>query len=381
LDPRDDDIEFDFFDDEPPTTEAQPGQRARLPRRGGGQGRGPRRTVRPPHGVTPLLRLLGLVIFVIALVLILILVLQSCAASSRHDSYSRYMDKVQKIAASSEANGRDVADALTTPGVKVAELESTLHGIAERERQNVQQAEDTNAPGRLRDENQHVVEALQLRVSGVDGLATTFGQTASSKATGVAQLLAQQADRLIASDVVWDDLFKDPAKAQLARDGVEGVSVPDSNFVTNRTLYSAESMSRVLQRLRGAATGGTPSGLHGTNIETVKALPSGKVLQSGVDNTITAGTDLQFAVTIKNSGDSQEVGVKITLTIDKPGNPIVRTQTVDFINPGQTVTKNFGDLGEVPFATKTTLKVDVSKVPGEKNTSNNSAQYQVIFSL
>jgi hypothetical protein len=140
-------------------------------------------------------------------------------------------------------------------------------------------------------------------------------------------------------------------------------------------------MSRVLQRLRGAATGGTPTGLHGTNIETVKALPSGKVLQTGVDNTITAGTDLQFAVAIKNSGDSQEVGVKITLTIDKSGNPIVRTQTVDFINPGQTVTKTFGDLGEVPFATKTTLKVDVSKVPGEKNTSNNSAQYQVIFSL
>src|SRR3954469_14089528 len=79
LDPRDDDIEFDFFDDEPPTTEAQPGQRVRLPRRGGGEGSGPRRTVRPPHGVAPLLRLLGLVIFVIALVLILILVLQSCA--------------------------------------------------------------------------------------------------------------------------------------------------------------------------------------------------------------------------------------------------------------------------------------------------------------
>src|SRR3954469_7386523 len=68
LDPRDDDIEFDFFDDEPPTTEAQPGQRVPLPRRGGSGG-GPRR-VRPPHGVAPLLRLLTLVIFVIAIVLI-----------------------------------------------------------------------------------------------------------------------------------------------------------------------------------------------------------------------------------------------------------------------------------------------------------------------
>jgi hypothetical protein len=41
----------------------------------------------------------------------------------------------------------------------------------------------------------------------------------------------------------------------------------------------------------------------------------------------------------------------------------------------------FTDLGQVPFATKTNLKVDVQPVPGEKNTSNNSAIYPVIFSL
>ena len=41
----------------------------------------------------------------------------------------------------------------------------------------------------------------------------------------------------------------------------------------------------------------------------------------------------------------------------------------------------FDGLGEVRFATQTTLKVDVAPVPGEKNKDNNSAEYQVIFSL
>jgi hypothetical protein len=41
----------------------------------------------------------------------------------------------------------------------------------------------------------------------------------------------------------------------------------------------------------------------------------------------------------------------------------------------------FRNLGQVQFATRTTVKVDVAPVPEEKNTANNSAQYPVIFSL
>jgi hypothetical protein len=35
----------------------------------------------------------------------------------------------------------------------------------------------------------------------------------------------------------------------------------------------------------------------------------------------------------------------------------------------------------VQFATRTTVKVDVKPVPGEKRLDNNSASYKVIFSL
>ena len=377
---RDDDIEFDFFDDEPATSEAQSTQRVRLPRRGGSGG-GPSRPSGPPKGVTPLVRLVLLVVGLIALVLILVLVVQSCASSSKRDAYDDYMADVRAIAAQSDANGRKLTAALTTQGVKVDDLEATLRGLADNERQLVTRSADLDPPGLLREENRHVVEALQLRVSGVDGLAATFRQTANSKSANDASLLTEQAQRLFASDVVWVDLFKDPAVRQLQAEDLGGVRVPASVFVANRDLLNEQSMSNVLKRLRGAATGGTPTGLHGTNLVSTRALPANQTLQTGADNTVTASTDLAFAVTIEDSGDSQEVQIRVTLTIEKSDNPIVKTEQIDVINPGEQKTVTFSDLGQVPFATKTNLKVDVKAVPGETKTSNNSATYPVIFSL
>ena len=41
----------------------------------------------------------------------------------------------------------------------------------------------------------------------------------------------------------------------------------------------------------------------------------------------------------------------------------------------------FKNLGSVPFGTKTTVRVEVKSVPGEKTRTNNRAEYPVIFSL
>jgi hypothetical protein len=380
MEPRDDDIQFDFFDEEPATTEAQSTSRVRMPRRGG-RGRAPRGPAGRTPGLTPLLRLLAVIAIIVAALVFFGLLLQSCASTSKHDKYKHYMDNVATIARSSADDGVSVAGALTTPGAKATDLQSKLAGFAEQERQNVTAAQHLNPPGPLRDENQHLIEALQLRVSGVQGLAETFGATANSKASGDAALLAQQADRLLASDVVWDDLFLAPTAHELERQGVNGVAPPESHFVSNPDLITERSMSLVLARLRGASTGGTPTGIHGTNIVAVKVLPGGQTLSAGSENTITATTDLAFVVTVDDSGDSQEVGIKVTLTIQKPQGAIVKTKKIDVINPGQTKAITFSNLGQVPFAQKTTVNVDVAPVSGEHNTDNNKATFSAIFSL
>jgi hypothetical protein len=292
------------------------------------------------------------------------------------------MDDASKIAKSSEDNGAAVGKALTTSGAKPATIAENLDGIAQSEEQNLAAAKKLTPPGAIRPENLQLQESLQLRISGVKGMAATMKRVASAKSTkGYAATLADQASRLTASDVVWSDLFHDPAYAQMTKDGVKGVVVPTSQFVADSSLVSEHEMSFVLSRLKGTtSSGGTPTGLHGSALVSVQALPGGQVLSESGTNTVTAGTDLAFKVTIKNSGSSQEVGIKVTLTIQQTP-AIVKNQTVQVINPGEQQSVTFSNLGEVKFARTETLSVNIAAVPGETNLTNNRGTFQVIFSL
>jgi hypothetical protein len=371
---RETDIEFDFFD-EAATRETVRTDRAPGPRRR-------RRPPRPPAGFTPLLRLIGLVAFAILVVVLLVFWVQSCRADQKQDAYENYMEDVRRIARGSEQIGRELNDLLTTPGIRQARLEAQLRGLAQRQQQFVNAADELDAPGRLRDEQRELLASLQFRVNGLDGIGRAFRETATSRdANAAGQLLAEHAQRLVASDVIWDDLFKQPAVDELRDQDIGGVEVPDSNFIQNPDLASARSMTLIWQRGRGAATSGTPSGLHGTGIVSVKALPSGETLSESTENTIRGATDLAFEVAVENGGDSQEVQIGVTLTIEQAPRPIVKREEIDLINPDEIKTVVFRNIGAVSYATRTTLKVDVRAVPGEANRDNNTASYPVIFSL
>jgi hypothetical protein len=383
LDPRDDDIEFDFFEEEPSTAEAAVPGRSRMPGRGG-RGGGRRASTHPPRGVMPLVRLLAFIAIIIAVLVVFGLMLQSCSSTSKHDAYQRYLEKVATIAHSSTQDGVQVATVLTTPGLKATDLYTKLSSIAEAERQNATAAAALDPPGRLRPENQQIVEALDLRVSGTQGLADTFKATAASTATSDATLLVAQADRMLASDVIWDDLFLEPTKQELVAQGVSGVVPPESHYVANTDLITATSMAGVLKRLRGASTGGTVTGLHGTNVGKTVAEPGDKTLSESVSNTVVGSTGTAFLVTVHDGGDSQEVSIRVTLTIQKDGGgggAITQTKKIAVIDAGGDKTVKFSNLGALPFAQKTHVNVDVSAVPGEKDTSNNHASYPVLFSL
>ena len=379
---RDTDIEFDFFD-EPETEEAT--ERVRTPRRP--PPRGPRRPVRPPAGVIPMLRLAGLIAFLILAAVLLVVVARGCASSSKHDRYDDYIGDVRGIAARSEQIGKELNRALAETGIKESELETKIKGLAANEQVEVEQARNIDPPGPLRVEHDHLIEVLQLRASALSRLADAFRQTATARnATTSGRLIADQARLLVASDVNWDFYFKEPTQQELERQGIRDIGgVPDSNIFPNPDLASTQAMTTVWQRVHGAATGGTPGGLHGNALASVTALPDEKRLDPGgsaSDNEITASTDLAFQVAVENSGDFQEFNVVVTLTIQRTPRPIVMRKTIDIINAGQTRTVTFTNIDiNGLFGVPTTIRVEVEPVPGEAKTDNNSAEYDVIFSL
>src|SRR5688572_4682522 len=343
--PPDDDIEFDFFEDEtseqsPPDwlheeQEAAPREEPRPPRRhsgtgGGGAGGG---------GLGPRGRLIAPVGGAVVLAILLVFLILSCTGEGKAGTYENYMEEMRVVANGSDKIGRDLDAALTTPGVKPNQLATTLDGLADLQQQELGEAEAISEPGALAEEQAASLQSLSFRITGMRRLADVFRATAGSDdASGASLQLAAQANRLVTSDVIWADLFRQASLAQMRSDGVSGVPVPESDFVQNPEFGSPGYWEPVFERVNGAATdNGTPTGgLHGTGIVETKALPSGIVLSTDVDNIVTAGTDLAFAVTIENTGDHQEVQIKVTLTIEQQPSPIVATKTIDSINPGET---------------------------------------------
>jgi hypothetical protein len=379
---RDSDIEFDFFD-EPETEEAT--ERVRTPRRP--PPGGPRRPVRTPQGLIPMLRLAGLIAFLILAAVLLVVGIRSCASSSKHDKYSAYIQDVRSVAQRSDQIGTLLNQSLSATGIKETDLESKISGLAVQQQQVVAQATQLNPPGPLRVEQAHLIEVLKLRASGLSRLADAFRQTATAKdANTSGRLLADQARLLAASDVNWDFYFREPTRLELAHQNITDIGVvPDSNIFSNPDLASTQAMADVWRRVHGAATGGTPGGKHGSALVSVTALPDGKRLTPGgaaTDNEITASTDLAFQVAVMNSGNFQETNVGVTLTIQKSPKSIVKRMKIDVINTGQTKTVTFTNIDiNGLFGLPTTLKVDVQPVPGETTVSNNTAEYKVIFSL
>jgi hypothetical protein len=381
-----DDIEFDFFEE--PETQEVSGRGDRTLRRPLGRGgrgpRPPRGPIRPRTGLTPLLRLLGLIAFAILIVVLLLLWAQSCQEDQKRDAYGDYMTDISAVGRDSERVGRELSDTLTTPAIKPTDLQKQLTGLVQQQEIGTTRAKNLDPPGPLRAAHEAAIEALEFRVDGLTGLAEAFRRTQGSKdAAAAGALLASQAERLVAGDVVWDDLFKETAVAVLQREKVTGVEVPDSNFVQTPDLASTRSMVPIWERINGSAASGsgTTTGLHGTNIESVKVVPGGQVLSAATENTVEASTDLAFAVAVADSGDSQEVKVEVTLTIQQSPTPIVKKQTIEIINPDETKTVVFRDFPSVDFGERRIMRIDVDPVPGETNTTNNTAEYPVIFSL
>lgn len=382
---HDDDIlDFDFVDDEtrelaPPTVRPGPRGPGDEPPRGGG----PRRPrLRAPQGLAPLVRLAGLVALAVAIVVLLSVWVQGCAGTDAEATYREYLADVDAVAKDSAKVGADLATLLTTPGLAQAALETRLGGLVQRQALDVARARDLDPPGPLTPPHEQAVESLELRVAGLQGLLDTFRATKDTQdQTAAGRRLAVMGQRLEASDVVWADLFLAPSTASMAAEGVQGVTAPTSVFVENVDLYTSRSLSSIWQRVHGASTGGTASGLHGSALAYTEVDPAGVQLTTSAETKITISTDLTFEVGVQNSGENQEVGVKVKLTIPAGDTPIVKNGAIDVIDPGETKTVTFSDFPDFPFGENTTVQVSVEPVPGETRTDNNSAEYPVVFTL
>jgi hypothetical protein len=343
----------------------------------------------------PLARLVGLIAIAIVVVVAFVFWVGACQGKSKHDEYASYASKVRTLAVASSKLGVEFGNKLGSE-VKESALETDLQQYAQQEQQAFDQAQQIRPPGPLRTIHQHLVDALELRAKGLAGLGDALAQGSSSKtatSASIASDLNAQAQLLIASDVVWDQLYRDPATQQLKAENVTGVVVPESHFVTNTEVVSARSFGVVVDRLNAAgSTSGssasgngtsTVTGNHGDQLLSVQATPQGSTLSTSSATIVTTSADLAFVATVQDSGDFPEYNVVVTLKLDAGGKPIVKKATILVLQPGQNQTAKFTgfELPTTAYTKQTNLTVTVQKVPGEKILTNNTATYPVFFKL
>src|SRR4029079_5307415 len=187
----------------------------------------------PPRNLTPLLRLIGLIALAILVVVVLAVWVEGCAADAKLDRNRTYLADIGSIGNASAKLGQQLSTLLNTPGLNEEDLDAKLGGYVQTAENQMQQAEDLNAPGPMVVPNGGAVEALRYRVNGLKGLQAAFKESADETDASIAgeQLLAQTR-RLLASDVIWTDSFQEPAEVVLQDEGIEGLDVPSSQFIT-----------------------------------------------------------------------------------------------------------------------------------------------------
>src|SRR5581483_1134552 len=239
----DSDIEFDFFD-EPETGERPPAPGRQRGQRPGGP---PPPKREGPGGIPPTARLAGLIAFGILIVVLLVLWVQSCSGTSTASSYRNYLAKVTELAIDSNRLSNSLAQAISTPGIKAGDLASKMNSLAQQQQVDEKTAAAIKPPAKLVVPHRSVVEALQLRVDGLTGLAKTLQLGAgSTNVSQVATNLAGQTQYLVASDVLWSSRFRAPTRSLIDSSHITGLVVPASQFLHEQGVDSSSFWSPVV---------------------------------------------------------------------------------------------------------------------------------------
>ena len=112
----------------------------------------PRTRFRGPGNLTPLLRLIALIGLAILIVVLLVVWVEGCASDRKRDRYCELHDGDRRDRERVlEARRRISSTLLTTPGLKQEDLDAKLGGYVQRAETQMQDAEDLDPPGPMRD--------------------------------------------------------------------------------------------------------------------------------------------------------------------------------------------------------------------------------------
>jgi hypothetical protein len=319
---------------------------------------------------------------VILVILVGWLLVRVFSGSSGPSATDKYFDQEGKIAVASEQGGKALHKLLFSPTLTTTSLVSQL-GAQVKAAENLEaQARELEPTRQLADVQPYLLQTLQYRTTGLSCLqenATAAAKAHPALAGGA--LMAGCMQRLLSSDVIYDDSYSTSASQALKDAGITH-QVPTSRFLRpgDTSLVTPRGFAVIVKQLHP----GSVTGIHGTGIGTVTV--NGTTLTAPGPITVNFKQGLTFTILVENTGKFEEIGVPVTVSLKFPNTaPVKKGTTVTSIAAGGSVKVTIKDVltsaNHPEFTGEYHVHAMVGPVPGERVLSNNSLNTAISLKL
>jgi hypothetical protein len=308
----------------------------------------------------------------LVLLILLVLGVKGCLDARANRELSDYARDVSQIVGETEQTSKAFFGRLEDPGnLSVTEFTDQVNADRSAMDTYATRIDELGAPGDMSRAQQNLELTYQLRAAAMDEIAeklpTALGDRGAEPAMAA---VAKQMQKLLAADVIYEQVVRPEVDGVLAANGVSGNDLPKSPFLPDEKWLGEDAVADALGGISGA-TGAASPGTHGLGLGTVSV--NGSELVEGAPVTVSGEEGVEVEVTVQNQGESTESGITVSVTVD--GNTV--SGEIDEVAAGEEATVGI-PLTPAPSG-EATLEVEAEPVAGETVTENNEATYSVLI--
>lgn len=308
----------------------------------------------------------------LVLLILIVLGVKGCLDARANRALEDYARNVTQIVEETQQTSKTFFEKLEDPGnLSVTDFVESVNADRSAVDTYATRIDELDTPGDMGRAQGNLELVYQLRADAMDEIAekmpTALGEAGAEKAMAG---IAKQMQKLLAADVVYEQVVRPEVDGVLAKNGISDSDLPKNTFLPDEKWLDESTVSEALGGISGN-TSGDVSGAHGTEIAGVTV--NGTELVEGAPATIAGEEGVVVEVGVRNPLESTENGVNVAVTYE--GNTV--KGEISELPPGETGT------AEIPLTPapsgEVTIEVEVEPVPGEELVENNEAAYTLLI--
>jgi hypothetical protein len=316
----------------------------------------------------------------VVLLIVIVLLVNGCLKSQKQQALKDYNRDVSQLARESDEQvSHPLFSALTDAGAKSAlNVEVQIDQLRIGAQNLAARVKGLSVPGEMASAQRDLLLVFDLRVEGLDKLATLLPTALGGQGKHASAQIAGDMEIFLASDVVYSQRVAPLIQQTLAGDGIQGLSTAPTRFLPNvGWLEPATALERITGQASSTSPSGIAPGTHGSALTGV-SVGTTKLEPEPTLNHISGGGSPTFTVDVENAGSNPETEVKVDVTVTAGGKQLKDSRVIEKTEPGKTVSTDIPVTG-IPPGVASKIEVYVEPVPGETNHEDTKDTFLAIF--